>query len=192
MHRAKEIVLLSPTLKKYVRFVVLLDPVSLAKHSYPIAGVKSTEGALSILNVLEQNVQRKHRKKSVVAWLCDSVIRGYRCCLGAHCPNVHVTNRGYETRRLWDKTYTEKAKKGKFRTPDDEGGEVAGEEETRRKKVDHDTHNPYATSSSVAVTWQTATGLPDNQRVRETRIRLQQCRNQCDIWKATGYEDSSR
>ena len=126
--------MLSPTLKKYVRFVVLLDPVTLAKHSYSISGVKSTEGALFILNVLEHNVQRKHGKKSVVAWLCDSVIRGYQCCLGVHCPNVHVTNQGYKTRRPWDKTYTEKAKKGKFRTPDDEGGEVEGEEEENKKE----------------------------------------------------------
>ena len=114
MHQAEERrVLLSPTLKKYVTFMMLRDPVSLAKHSYPISGVLPTEGALYILNLLEQNVQRKHGKKSVFAWLCDSVIRGHRCCLGVRCPNVHVTKQAYETRRLWDKTYP---KKGKFQT----------------------------------------------------------------------------
>ena len=162
MDRAKEVVVLPPTLKKYVRFVVLRDPISLVKHSYPISGVQSTEGALNILNTLEQNVQRKHRK-SVFAWLCDSVIREYRCCLGVHCPNVHVTDQGYKTRRLWAKTYPERAKKGKLGTLDDVGGEE-GDEGTRwRKGASRYTHKPYATSNSVAATchanWLAAVGL---------------------------------
>ena len=175
MDRAKEVVVLPPTLKKYVRFVVLRDPISLVKHSYPISGVQSTEGALNILNTLEQNVQWKHRK-SVFAWLCDSVIREYRCCLGVHCPNVHVTDQGYKTRRLWAKTYPEKAKKGKLGTLDDVGGEE-GDEGTRwRKGASRYTHKPYATSNSVAATchanWLAAVGLPNIRRLRETRMSV--------------------
>jgi hypothetical protein len=182
MDRAEELVVLPPTLKKYVRFMVLCDPVSLVKHSYPISGVQSTEGASYILNFLEKNVQRKHRKKSVVAWLCDSVIRDYRCCLGVQCPNVHVTNQGYKNRRLWAKTYPEKAKKGNLYV---EGGEE-GEEATRwRKGASRYTHKPYATSNSVAASchanWLAAVGLPNIRRLRETRMRLQR-RDQSDQW----------
>jgi hypothetical protein len=172
MDRAKEVVVLPPTLKKYITFVVLRDPVSLVKHSYPISGVQSTEGAFNILTNLEQNVQRKHRK-SVFAWLCDSVIREYRCCLGVQCPNVHVTDQGFQTRRLWAKTCPEEAKKGKLGALDDEG--------TRWKKAPRYTHKPYATGNSVAATchsnWLAAVGLPNIRRLRETRMRLQ-----CRAW----------
>jgi hypothetical protein len=34
MNPAEEVVVLPPTLKRYIRFVVLRDPVSLLKHSY--------------------------------------------------------------------------------------------------------------------------------------------------------------
>ena len=164
MNPAEEVVVLPPTLKRYIRFVVLRDPVSLLKHSYPISGVLSTEGAWHLLNRLEQNVQRRHRK-SVFSWLCDSVIREHRCYLGYDCPNVHVTDQGFTTRRLWDKTET---RLNPFSAALRGGPKKTDNEECT-------SHKPYA--SVVAATcyanWLPAVGLPNILRLRETRMRLQ-------------------
>ena len=153
MDPAEEIVVLPPTLKRYIKFVVLRDPVSLVKHSYPISGVQPTEGAWQLLNTLEQNVQRRHRK-SVFSWLCDSVIREHRCCLGYDCPNVHVNDQGFTTRRLWDKTYAGRSPRLNpfFREKNDKEGKPS--------------HKCYAN-------WLAAVGLPNVLRLRETRMRLQ-------------------
>ena len=158
----EEVVVLPPSLKKYIKFVVLRDPVSLVKHSYPISGVQPTEGAWQLLNTLEQNVQRRHRK-SVFSWLCDSVIREHRCCLGYDCPNVHVNDQGFTTRRLWDKTYAGRSPRLNpfFREKNDKEGKPS--------------HKPYASvvAAKCYANWLAAVGLPNVLRLRETRMRLQ-------------------
>ena len=81
-------------------FLVLRDPGDMTLYAYDISGVYRTHGSIGMLLSLQENAD-KGRKGLVVSWLCHSVVCGYRCRLGVHCSNVHVTPRGQAERRVW-------------------------------------------------------------------------------------------
>lgn len=99
-------------LRGYCRYVVVRHPVDALSYTIGVKYVKTTEGAVELCANLAKNVGRKH-KKHVHSWLCSSVVLGQECQLADRCPNVHVTENGYENRRPWLRIPKgEKAEKG--------------------------------------------------------------------------------
>jgi len=87
-------------LRGYCRYVVVRHPLDAQSYTVGVKYVKTTEGAVELCTNLAKNVGRKH-KKHVNSWLCSSVVSGQECELADRCPNVHVTESGYENRRPW-------------------------------------------------------------------------------------------
>eukprot|EP01004_Peranema_trichophorum_P008060 NODE_6824_length_839_cov_34.994413_g6225_i0.p1 GENE.NODE_6824_length_839_cov_34.994413_g6225_i0~~NODE_6824_length_839_cov_34.994413_g6225_i0.p1 ORF type:complete len:146 (+),score=18.48 NODE_6824_length_839_cov_34.994413_g6225_i0:55-438(+) len=89
-------------LRGYIRYVVVLSPEDNLEYSIGIKYIYLTTGAKDLLGSLKRNAERKH-KKHIQSWLCVSVIQGECCPLKQNCPNIHVSLKGFESRRVWNR-----------------------------------------------------------------------------------------
>eukprot|EP01012_Entosiphon_sulcatum_P011425 TRINITY_DN16937_c1_g1_i1.p1 TRINITY_DN16937_c1_g1~~TRINITY_DN16937_c1_g1_i1.p1 ORF type:complete len:212 (+),score=7.62 TRINITY_DN16937_c1_g1_i1:63-698(+) len=98
-----ELVILPPSLRGYLRYVVLHNPEDNRAYSVGIRYVLNTTGSQTLLQRLEQNRQLffKHHIKAPV---CESVLTGRYCESTTECKLIHVTVEGWALRRLWAPT----------------------------------------------------------------------------------------
>eukprot|EP00996_Jenningsia_fusiforme_P000284 NODE_1234_length_1624_cov_19.021587_g1099_i0.p1 GENE.NODE_1234_length_1624_cov_19.021587_g1099_i0~~NODE_1234_length_1624_cov_19.021587_g1099_i0.p1 ORF type:complete len:377 (-),score=62.78 NODE_1234_length_1624_cov_19.021587_g1099_i0:493-1521(-) len=94
-----KLIVIPEKLRGKVTFVVakLSDGAAM---SFGISSVLNTVGAEAVLEKIEQQQSRKH-KKCIQGSLCASVEKGDACDRGSSCLGIHVTAAGYESRRSW-------------------------------------------------------------------------------------------
>jgi hypothetical protein len=89
-------------LRGYVKYVVVLLPLDGRTYSLGIKYICQSEGAHDLLQRLDEQRNRKH-KKPLHAFLCSSAATGTLCPLGWSCPEIHVTPEGFREKRFWDR-----------------------------------------------------------------------------------------
>jgi hypothetical protein len=85
------------------RFIVVVDPTDDVAYSIGSRYVHKTKGLENIVTSLEKNAKRRRNahKKHVEGPLCESVVKGVLCDFRDQCEKIHITSKGYATRRPW-------------------------------------------------------------------------------------------
>jgi hypothetical protein len=89
-------------LRGYVKYVVVLLPLNGCTYSLGIKYVCQSEGARELLQRLDEQRDRKH-KKPLHAFLCASAASGTICPQGWGCTEIHCTIEGFRAKRTWDR-----------------------------------------------------------------------------------------
>eukprot|EP00996_Jenningsia_fusiforme_P006856 NODE_867_length_1853_cov_15.763304_g775_i0.p1 GENE.NODE_867_length_1853_cov_15.763304_g775_i0~~NODE_867_length_1853_cov_15.763304_g775_i0.p1 ORF type:complete len:423 (+),score=25.93 NODE_867_length_1853_cov_15.763304_g775_i0:58-1326(+) len=93
---------LSETQRSYVRYLVVVHPLSLELFTVGIRHVCKSRGAYNLLQQLEENLTLDY-KRGATCELCTAFLTQH-CSLGSNCPRIHVTRKGWESRRPWAKS----------------------------------------------------------------------------------------